>query len=70
MHEDYNGDVNKQASDLAIVVLRKPLVFSNSIGAVCYDLADDDFDEEQLTPGKIGKVNRVNLLKIGKVSRG
>lgn len=47
-------------SDLAIIVVKDVIEFSNSVHAACVDL-DKLFAAVQLSHGKIGKVGQSNL---------
>lgn len=60
LKEDYCGDISIYDEDIAIIVLKNLIYFSNSVAPVCIDW-NGNYNEENGDLGKVGSCYYLNI---------
>ncbi|XP_077284005.1 modular serine protease-like isoform X2 [Arctopsyche grandis] len=66
--ETYGGHDQNLQQDIAVLLLKGQIKFTDSVHPVCLDLLSNTFQKEQVSPGKLGKGVGWGLTKEGDVN--
>ncbi|XP_077297589.1 modular serine protease-like [Arctopsyche grandis] len=64
----YGGQDQNLQQDIAVLLLEKLLAFTDSLHPVCLDLISTSFQEDQVSPGNLGKAVGWGLTKEGNLN--